>query len=442
MITELKDSAARQPDDSEVVISVENLSKKFCRELKRSLAYGIQDIATELVGGRRHSETLRTGEFWALKNVNFQLRRGEAVGLVGSNGAGKSTLLRIISGLIKPDTGKVKIRGSLAPLIALGAGFNPILTGRENIYANMSILGLSTQEIKKRFDDVVDFAEIWDAIDSPVQSYSSGMAARLGFACAIHTQPDILLIDEVLAVGDIKFKAKCYRQLHELRQKGTSFVLVNHNPQAILHVCDGAIYLLKGELVAAGKTEAVIEKYEKDLFYNAAENSKGVMFLPAKPASESLGLDIVSVLFRDDDGNMVESLVSGQPVNLCVGVKAHQKADEVTLHLKIRDLGGEGSMGTVLFLSGENDETCFEVLPGEHEIQLRMPYLGLEPGTYTMNIKLKQSSLYTFDFVESFRFKVYSNGKMSQCRFYQPRSWKLASKYNQIPIDQCPTPDD
>ncbi len=427
-MSELTDrEIAVQPENTEVVISAENVSKKFCRDLKRSLIYGLQDIATELVGGHRRSEVARPDEFWALKDVSFQLRRGEALGLIGSNGAGKSTLLRIVSGLIKPDTGSVKIKGRVAPLIALGAGFNPILTGRENIYANMSILGLSTKDIESRFQAVVDFAEIWDAIDAPIQTYSSGMAARLGFACAIHTQPEILLIDEVLAVGDIKFKAKCYRKLHELREKGTSFILVNHNPQAILNVCDSAIYLLKGELIISGKTEKIIEKYEEDLFMDGTKKTSDVMYIPEKSASESFGLDIVSLFFRNPDGKIIESLKSGESVYFCVGFKAHKHVDNVTLHLKITQLGGEGGTDTVLFLSGENDQKFFEILPGKHEIQLQMPYLGLVPGTYTMSIKLKQSSIYTFDVFESFRFIVKSDGKMSQCRFYQPRLWKLVS---------------
>lgn len=235
----------KKSQDSQVLLSVKEVSKKFCRDLKRSLLYGVQDIASEVVGTREKSQRLRQKEFWALKDVSFELRRGEALGLVGANGSGKTTLLRIISGLIKPDSGSVEVKGRVAPLIALGAGFIPILTGRENIYANMSILGLSKKEIDERFQDVIDFAEIGDAIDAPVQSYSSGMAARLGFASAIHTDPDILLIDEVLAVGDIKFKSKCHRRLHELRQNGTSFVLVSHQPQSILNVCNQAVYLLK-----------------------------------------------------------------------------------------------------------------------------------------------------------------------------------------------------
>jgi ABC-type polysaccharide/polyol phosphate transport system ATPase subunit len=430
-MTLIEQEIPSQPQDTEVVISVENVSKKFCRDLRRSLLYGVRDIATELMGGKRQ-ETLRTQEFWALKNINFNLRRGQALGLVGANGAGKSTLLRIISGLIKPDIGTVKIKGRVAPLIALGAGFNPLLTGRENIYANMSILGLSTQEIDARFQEVIDFAEIWDAIDAPVQNYSSGMAARLGFACAIHTEPEILLIDEVLAVGDIKFKAKCYRKLYQLRQQGTSFVLVNHNPQAILSVCDSAIYLVKGELIASGNTDAVIEKYEEDLFLDSRKASSQLMYLPEKSASESFGLDITHLVFKDTEGRILKTLKSGEPAAFCVGCKAHQKCNDVTLHLKITELGGEGGTGSILFLSGENDDQFFEILPGKHEIQLQMPYLGLAPGTYTAIVKLKQNSIYTFDVVESFRFTVCSDGKMSKCKYYQPRTWQLASAINAI----------
>ncbi|MGJ3250982.1 MAG: polysaccharide ABC transporter ATP-binding protein [Elainellaceae cyanobacterium] len=414
-----------QSDSDDVVISIEQVSKKFCRDLKRSLFYGLQDIAADLVGGRRHMHQLRSQEFWALKSISFQLHRGEALGLVGTNGAGKSTLLRIISGLIKPDTGKIEIDGRIAPLIALGAGFNPILTGRENIYANMSILGLSTKDIRKKFDDVVDFAEIWDAIDAPVQTYSSGMAARLGFACAVHTEPEILLIDEVLAVGDARFKAKCYRRLYHLRQKGTSFILVNHNPQAILNTCDSAIYLSQGKLIAAGDAETIVTQYEQDLFLDGTERSDNQMTLPSKKPGESLGLDIRALFFRDANDNILKTLVSGEQMSFCVACDAHDTVTGVTLHIKISKIGGEDSMGTTLFLSGDNDNVFFEVTPGKHEIHLQMPYLGLESGTYNMSIKLKKDSIYTFDVVDSFKFKVQSSSGMSRCAFYQPRTWRL-----------------
>ena len=271
---------APESQQDEVILSVEQVSKKFCRSLKRSLYYGVRDIGKELIGGKRKSDTLRKGEFWALQDVSFHMRRGESLALIGANGAGKTTLFRIISGLIKPDTGSVKVKGKVAPLIALGAGFSPILTGRENVYVNMAILGLSKKEIDERFQDVVDFAEIGDAIDAPVQTYSSGMAARLGFACAVHTEPDILLIDEVLAVGDMKFRAKCYRRLAELRKKGTSFVVVSHSPTTALSICNAGIYLSKGRLIMTGDTEAIMNQYEEDLSLHGAEKAVGEVFLP------------------------------------------------------------------------------------------------------------------------------------------------------------------
>jgi len=414
-----------QPQDPEVVVCVENVSKKFCRDLKRSLIYGVQDIATELVGGQRKSETLRTKEFWALKDVSFQLRRGQALGLVGANGAGKSTLLRLISGLINPDTGSIKIRGRLAPLIALGAGFNPILTGRENIYANMSILGLSTPEIQKKFDDVVDFAEIWDAIDAPVQTYSSGMAARLGFACAIHIEPDILLIDEVLAVGDIKFKMKCHQRLAKLRENGTAFVLVSHNSHSVLNVCETAIYLARGKLLASGNTESVIRQYEEDLSLAGTENAFGAMVLPEKPQSESLGLDIVSLCFKDEQGNILEAISCGNPATLCIECKSYRTIKDANLGVIVKSFAGENDQA--LYLTAASDNQLLEIFPGKVEIQMCLPYCGLVPGTYTAKIYIR-SGIRSFDIVESFRFTVKAGQTVSRCLFYQPRTWKLISK--------------
>ncbi len=413
-----------RPQNTEVLVTVDNVSKKFCRDLKSSLFYGVQDIATELVGSNRKSDSLRPKEFWALKDVSFQLRRGEAIGLVGSNGAGKSTLLRIISGLIKPDTGSVKVKGKLAPLIALGAGFNPILTGRENIYANMSILGLPTKEIKKRFQDVIDFSEIGDAIDAPVQTYSSGMAARLGFACAVYIEPDILLIDEVLAVGDIKFRMKCHKKLAQLRENGTAFVLVSHNAHSILNVCKSSIYLSKGQLITYGETELVIRKYEEDLCLNGTESALGRMVLPEKSEAESMGLDITSVFFRNDQGDSLETLFSGEPASLCVECKAHQKIDQANLSVLVTALAGENDR--VLHLTTASDNEELTILPGKSEIQMYMPYCSLIPGVYSAKIYIRRG-VQSFDIIESFRFTVKTNKTVSRCLFYQPRTWKVIS---------------
>lgn len=226
---------------NDVVIHAENVSKKFCRNLKRSLWYGVRDIASELAGRSPDRGSLREGEFFAVRDLSLTLHAGQTLGLIGPNGAGKTTLLRMLNGLIKPDQGRITVRGQLQALIALGAGFSPILTGRENVYVNASVLGISKKEVDRQFDAIVEFAGIPDFIDSPVQTYSSGMNVRLGFAVAAHLKPDILLVDEVLAVGDEGFQVKCLNKIGELRKNGTAIILVSHNMHSIQTFSDGVL---------------------------------------------------------------------------------------------------------------------------------------------------------------------------------------------------------
>ena len=230
---------------SEVIVKVEGVSKKFCRDLKRSLWYGVKDIASEMTGRTVHHEELRKEEFWAVKDVSFELKRGECLGLIGHNGAGKSTLLKILNGLIKPDEGKITLKGRIGALIELGAGFNPILTGRENIYVNGQILGFTRKEIDAKFDDIIEFAEIGDFIDSPVQNYSSGMKVRLGFAVAAQMEPDVLIIDEVLAVGDIGFQVKCFNKINEII-KDCAVIFVSHSMPNIGRLASRTILMKNG----------------------------------------------------------------------------------------------------------------------------------------------------------------------------------------------------
>lgn len=219
---------------SDTLLIAENVSKKFCLRLKRSLWYAVKDLGSEIVGCKNsHKKSLRKDEFWAVRNVSFRLKRGDTIALIGPNGAGKTTLLRMLSGLIKPDTGCIEVRGRMQALIALGAGFNPILTGRENIYINASVLGISKTEVDRKFKDISDFSGIGEFIDTPVQNYSSGMRVRLGFSVAVHVNPDILLVDEILAVGDWGFQRKCFNKIGELRQNGTAIILVSHNMQVV-----------------------------------------------------------------------------------------------------------------------------------------------------------------------------------------------------------------
>jgi lipopolysaccharide transport system ATP-binding protein len=231
---------------SDNLISVEKVSKKFCRSLKRSLWYGMKDLGSELTGRSNSHKDIRKKEFWALKDVSFVLSSGDTLGLIGRNGSGKTTLLRMLNGLIKLDAGRIEIGGRMQALIALGAGFNPILTGRENIYVNAAVLGIPKSEVDRRFDEIVDFSGIEEFIDTPVQSYSSGMSVRLGFAVAAHMNPDILLVDEVLAVGDEGFQSKCLNKIGELKKDGTAIVLVSHNMHTISTFANRVIFLNNG----------------------------------------------------------------------------------------------------------------------------------------------------------------------------------------------------
>ncbi len=247
----------------DTLVKVEGVSKKFCRSLKRSLWYGLQDLGSEIVGHRHGDmDSLRPDEFWAVRNVSFELKRGECLGLVGRNGAGKTTLLRMLNGLIKPDAGRIEMHGRLGALIALGAGFNPILTGRENIYINASVLGLSKREVNEKIDEIIDFAELGEFIDTPVQNYSSGMQVRLGFAVATTLQTDVLLLDEVLAVGDVAFRSKCFDRIGKLINR-CAVIFVSHDQTQISRICDFCLYLRDGVPQAFGQAYDVLSEYSK-----------------------------------------------------------------------------------------------------------------------------------------------------------------------------------
>lgn len=222
------------------------------------MLYGLHDIAKNIIGVTVKSNNLRPAEFWSVNNVSFDMRRRECLGLIGPNGAGKSTLLKILNGIISPDKGRVEIRGRVGALIEIGTGFHPMLTGRENIYISGSVLGFSKREIDKKFEDIVDFSELGDFIDTPVKFYSSGMYVRLGFAIAAQMEPDVMLIDEVLAVGDFSFKQKCSEKINEIR-KNASVLLVSHNMRDVMMLCSRAIVLDGGRVAFYGPSEEAVD---------------------------------------------------------------------------------------------------------------------------------------------------------------------------------------
>lgn len=258
---------------NEVLVEVSGLSKKFCKDLKTSLWYGVKDLIAGYSGNKEKRE-LRPKEFWAVKDISFTLKRGECLGLIGHNGAGKSTLLKILNGLINPDEGEVVMRGRVGALIELGAGFNPILSGRENIYNNGAILGFSRKEINQKIQQIIDFAEIEEFIDMPVRNYSSGMKVRLGFAIAAQMEPDVLIIDEVLAVGDLGFVLKCFKTIDTILPH-TAIIFVSHSMPMVSRICNQIVLMDRG--VSKFQGEDVSRAI--DLYYTRfANNESNIVF--------------------------------------------------------------------------------------------------------------------------------------------------------------------
>lgn len=250
---------ASLPED--VLIDARHVSKKFCRNLQRALWYGVRDIAREMVGLRAQDVSLRDDEFWALRDISFELKRGESLGILGQNGAGKSTLLKLLIGRLKPTEGRIGTRGRMAAITELGLGFNPVLSGRENIYLNAAMLGMQRAETNRVIDKIIEFAGIGDFLDAPVQTYSTGMRARLGYSVAAHLRPDVLLIDEVLAVGDLAFRRKCMRHIQEYLADGGSLLFVSHDLFSVQNVCSRVIVLQRGRVIYDGGVLEGVKAY-------------------------------------------------------------------------------------------------------------------------------------------------------------------------------------
>ena len=259
--------------NNDIAIRVEGLSK--CYQIYSNPADRLKQFIFPRIKrllGKPNTAYYR--EFWALENISFNVKRGETVGILGSNGSGKSTLLQIICGTLSPTGGTVQTHGRIAALLELGSGFNPDFTGRENIYLNATVLGLSLDEINKRYDDIVDFADIGEFINQPVKTYSSGMVVRLAFAVQSQIEPDILIVDEALSVGDVKFQAKCFDRLRQLKENGTSILLVTHSSEQIVSHCTAALLLNRGQQIELGEPKRVVNRYMDLLFGKDSNQTK------------------------------------------------------------------------------------------------------------------------------------------------------------------------
>jgi lipopolysaccharide transport system ATP-binding protein len=370
--------------DNEILVKVDGVSKKFCRDLKKSLWYGMCDVASELLPfssnkepgtkNQEHSPSLRDGEFWANKDISFELRRGECIGLIGHNGAGKTTLLKMLNGLIKPDEGTIEMRGRVGALIALGAGFNPILTGRENIYVSGSILGLTKEEIDQQIDDIIDFAEIRDFIDTPVQSYSSGMQVRLGFSVASSLNPDVLILDEVLAVGDIGFVIKCLNRVRKIATN-SAVIFVSHTMQHVSSFCTKVIVLDKGKvIILAENPRDGINCYLQKMNREASE------FRLNDTAIKNLHFVHLS---KPDES--VTEIQQGQILTVELQVYIQSSSKSNTIGLYIDD---ESQSQVVGYPLHDNDGNLLNFGNGLHTITIPLGVIDLNTGQYSFMIAI------------------------------------------------------
>lgn len=369
--------------------------------------------------------TLKKEEFWALQNISFSINKGEVVGLIGSNGAGKSTVLKLLAGIIKPNQGDIQIKGRLSALIEVTAGFHPELTGRENIYLNGTIIGMSKKEIACKFDEIVEFSGIAEFIDTPVKRYSSGMYSRLGFSIASHMEPDILLVDEVLSVGDISFQAKCAQKMRELLHSGTTIILVSHNLALVQNLCKRVIFLDKGEIRKEGKTDEVIPYYE-NIVYNKREeeikNQAAVSDYKVK-IKEEPPVTISKVDFYGEDKKPKENFRIGEAISIEVQFESKLIIENSVFSLEII------RADDILCCSSNTKESgcLFNKIEGKAKINIDLGNINLASGIYIAKISiLDKDMIYTYAARKRDVFKIEPNAnqKCSKGIFLPKVEWE------------------
>jgi lipopolysaccharide transport system ATP-binding protein len=372
--------------NNDFAIKVDNVSKKYCKSLKRSMLYGVKDIARNTFGLSSHSDKLRKNEFWALDDITFEVKKGETLGIIGPNGSGKTTLLKLLNGIFWPDKGKISVKGKVGALIEVGAGFHPLLTGRENIYINAAILGMTKEETDKKFGAIVEFADIGDFLDVPVKHYSSGMFVRLGFAVAVHCEPDILLVDEVLAVGDKDFGIKCYQKMHEIKKRGTTIILVSHNEYTIREQTENCLYINNGKLKFLGPSEEGISIYIKEMFEKKARNSPvGEIGKPQLPKKA----EIASLKFFDKTWNEISFIESGQELNIVLECIMREKLNNPIFGVNFYD-----NSGFMYCANSDYESVNFdELVLGKIRIKINISHFHLPTNNYLCSAIISEENI-------------------------------------------------
>lgn len=435
-VSDCSDSMAQQIDDSsirpidfstgsDVVIRVDNIWKEYRLGTINhgTLSSDLQSWWARMRGKTDPNQkidstiqqindlTSSPDRFWALRDVSFDVKQGEVLGILGKNGAGKSTLLKILSQVTTPTKGQINIKGRVASLLEVGTGFHPELTGRENVFLNGAILGMSKHEIRSKFDEIVAFAEIDKFIDTPVKRYSSGMYVRLAFAVAAHLEPEILVVDEVLAVGDVQFQKKCLGKMEDVGREGRTVLFVSHNMSAIQRLCSKAVSLDRGELIATGRVSDVVSQYLKD---SDSSNSRVLDYRKmCEKGYRSHGVRFSDCKIVDSKGDLTSKLKYTEPFSVCLKMEASRNIENLAIHIGIDSPSGariftsdSEEFGSIFELS-ENGETTimvhykdFSLMPGRYYISKLMvrqgrnelislqsgPYFEVTPQEYGENI--------------------------------------------------------
>lgn len=369
------------------IIEIHNLGKKYriglhrgYLSLREQLTSKANRVVKQLTSGNGGSGSGGIDEFWALRDVSFSVNEGETVGIIGRNGAGKSTILKILSKITPPTTGRILLRGRVASLLEVGTGFHPELTGRENIYLNGTILGMTRTEIKNKFDEIVAFSEIEQFLDTPVKRYSSGMYVRLAFAVAAHLEPEILIVDEVLAVGDSQFQKKCLGKMSEIAQGGRTVLFVSHNMAAVRSLCEKAIWLERGRVKQIGNAEEVISTYiQQDALAETRDDiSSLISRLPRDPAIQLLDIRI------NQSGRNTLKILNTEPVSIDIEYEVFQTSNGLRVYFDLCDEYGDILIRS--FHDEHQDEVC-PISPGYYKSCATIPPYLLAPRNYILIVR-------------------------------------------------------
>ncbi len=394
---------------TQTVIKVENLSKKYAithqaqnlnnyKTLRGAITEAANSVANKLKPNSQKEFRSTTEDFWALKDVSFEIKQGDRIGIIGRNGAGKSTLLKILSRITEPTNGSIRIKGRVASLLEVGTGFHPELTGRENIFLNGAILGMAKAEIQRKFDEIVAFAEVEKFLDTPVKRYSSGMYVRLAFAVAAHLEPEILIVDEVLAVGDAQFQKKCLGKMQDVsKNEGRTVIFVSHNMDAIQRLCSQCVMLERGRVTAQGDTESILVSYMSNNLIEASPN----MWIDVSQVSRQMGTreaQFVAVKYSSLNEATIFQPYSNGPLEFLLAIESDSARQVGSIAVAVYDKSGNRLVNADSTSLGE----IVTLKKGKNVVKIKIEKLYLNPGTYGIGLWLADPLMGTvYDYSES-----------------------------------------